>query len=102
MDDILVEAPSWKVLYKSIRVILGRCKVMGVTISRKKLKIDKTIKFAGYHISSEGVRPDPEKVASLKDFPSPNDLTSLLSFLGLANQLDHFIPDLSLMTVRLR
>ena len=53
-------------------------------------------------MSGDGVRPDPEKVTSLRDFPTPHDLTSLRSFLGLANQLGHFIPDLSHLTIRLR
>ena len=75
---------------------------MGVTISKKKLKIGSTIEFAGFLVSGNGVQPDPEKVACLKDFPRPHDLTSLRSFLGLANQLGHFIPDLSHMTIRLR
>ena len=102
VDDILVEAPDYQVLFHRIRVILKRCEAMGVTISRKKLKVGSSISFAGFIVSGDGVRPDPEKVACLRDFPRPHDLTSLCSFLGLANQLGHFIPDLSEMLVNLR
>ena len=102
VDDILIEAPSLKVLYVRIRAILKKCEDMRVTISKKKLKIGSTIEFAGFLVSGDGVRPDPEKVICLKEFPRPHDLTSLRSFLGLANQLGHFIPDLSHMTIRLR
>ena len=97
VDDILVEAPSYQVLFKRIWVILKRCEDMGVTISLKKLKVGSSLSFAGYIVSSDGVRQDPEKVACLRDFPRPHDLTSLRSFLGLANQLGNFIPDLSHM-----
>ena len=86
VDDILIEAPTMKVLYHRIRVILKCCEAMGVTISHKKLKIGHSIGFAGFVVSADGVKPDPEKVQSLRDFPTPHDLTTLHSFLGLANQ----------------
>ena len=48
------------------------------------------------------MKPSPEKVECLASFPRPTDLTSLRSFLGLANQLGSFIPDLTHVTSRLR
>ena len=66
VDDILIEAPTMKVLYHRIRVILKRCEAMGVTISHKKLKIGHSIGFAGFVVSADGVKPDPEKVQSLR------------------------------------
>ena len=53
-------------------------------------------------ISDKGVRPNPERVRSLSDFPAPTNVSDLRSFLGLANQLGHFVPDLSQATVTLR
>ena len=39
---------------------------------------------------------------SLTRFPVPRDVTGERSFLGLANQLSGFVPDIAHMTVRLR
>ena len=46
--------------------------------------------------------PDPEKITCLKEFPRPHDEKSLRSFLGLANQIGHFMPDLSQATKKMR
>ena len=52
------------------------------------------VKFAGYLVSDKGTKPDPEKVAAISQFPIPENLTDLRSFLGLANQFSDFSPDL--------
>ena len=102
VDDILIEAPDSPTLYRRIRQVLRRCEKFGITISLRKLQIGSRVKFAGYVISEKGVYPDPEKIAALTEFPAPTDITTLRSFLGLANQLGHFVPDLSHLTKRLR
>ena len=45
-------------------------------------------------VSDKGMRPDSDKVAAISQFPIPEDLTNLRSFLGLANQFSDFSPDL--------
>ena len=45
-------------------------------------------------VSDKGTRPDPDKVAAISQFPIPENLTDLRSFLGLANQFSDFSPDL--------
>ena len=58
--------------------------------------------FAGYIVSSDGIRPDPDRVASIKSFPPPKDVTALKSFLGMAQQLAFFIPDYAQATSTMR
>lgn len=53
-------------------------------------------------VNSKGVRTDPSKVKAIADFPSPKDLTSLRSFIGMAIQLGGFIPDLTHMMSEMR
>lgn len=62
---------------------------------RKKFQFGQEIKFAGFVVSPEGVKPDPGKVEAISEFPVPQDITELRSFLGLVQQLGSFIPDLS-------
>jgi len=102
VDDILVEAPDIETLSTRIREVLTRCKQHKIIISRKKFQVGTKIKFAGYVVSDKGILPDPEKTAAIADFPTPTDLTSLRSFLGLANQLGNFLPDLAHASGNLR
>lgn len=102
VDDILVQAPTKSILFERIKTVLQRCREHGITISREKMLAGESVKFAGHIISSTGVYPDPDKTRAIADFPPPKDVTGLRSFLGLANQLGHFIPDLSHMSTEMR
>ena len=84
------------------RVILDRCRENNITISRKKLELGKRIHFAGHIISDEGIQLDEEKYTAISKFPRPKSVKDLRSFLGLAQQLALFIPDLAHMTSTLR
>ena len=58
--------------------------------------------FAGYVVTPDGIMPDEGKLNAIKDFPAPKDVTGVRSFLGMVNQLGHYIPDLAQRTDPLR
>ena len=82
VDDILIWADDYDQLYVRMKKILEKCKEIGITISESKMQVGPEVKFAGYLVTHGGVRPDPEKVESLRAFPRPHDITSLRAFLG--------------------
>ena len=52
-------------------------------------------------ISKDGIKPDPEKVAAVKDFPRPTDLQGVRSFLGLASYYRKFVKGYSVIAAPL-
>ena len=46
-------------------------------------------------VTQEGIAADPKKVAAVRDFPAPEDLKALRSFVGLASYYRRFIPSFS-------
>jgi hypothetical protein len=102
VDDILVQAETREVLIQRIRAVLDRCRTHGIVLSKKKVEIGQRVSFAGHIVSDKGVEPDPEKLEAITDFPSPKDQSGLRGFLGLANQLGHYLPDLAAATVLTR
>ena len=102
VDDIMCWARNLEELADRMRKILLKCREMGITISLKKLQVGEEVTFAGYLISADGIKPDPAKVQALGEFPTPTDVTSLRAYIGLANQLGAFIPDLSQCLVKMR
>ena len=84
------------------RTVMERCKENNITISRKKFEMGNEIEFAGHIISDTGIRPDEKKLAAIKQFPTPSCIKEVRTFLGLANQLGSFIPDLAHMTSAIR
>ena len=83
-------------------MVLEACRGAGIKLSLAKLSASRKIKFAGFIIGADGISPDPAKLASLRNFPTPTSITELRSFLGLANQLGSFLPDLAHATVEMR
>jgi hypothetical protein len=102
VDDVLVFAADIATLEARVRSVLERCQEHSITMSERKFSFGTTAKFAGHIVSGDGVFPDPDMVAAIKQFKSPTDTTSLKSFLGLAVQLGHYVPDLAHMTRKMR
>ena len=102
MDDILIWAPDMSTLQSRIEEISSRCKILNIVLSKKKFVIGSTLPFAGYIVSNQGVQPNQDRVAAIRKFPSPKDQTGIKSFLGLANQLNFFIPDFAHNTKLMR
>ena len=94
VDDILIWADDLKELEQRIWEISKRSQKLNVILSKKKFIISNRLPFAGYIVSDKGVQPDPRRVESIKDFPTPTDSTGVKSFLGLANQLSFFYSGL--------
>jgi ribosomal protein S18 len=89
-------------LRERVEAVLSRCRQNGITLSRKKARWGNKVNFAGFIVSADGVEPEPEKLQAISEFPRPQDVSSLRSFLGLAVQLGGFVPDLAHMTAALR
>ena len=102
VDDALIQAPSEEILMERLEIVLKRCREAGIKLSRSKLGWGSKIKFCGYIISDEGVQPDPQKIKGIKDFPTPENVSELRSFLGLANQICNFMSDLAQKTSKMR
>ncbi|KAG0715035.1 Retrovirus-related Pol polyprotein from transposon opus [Chionoecetes opilio] len=76
--------------------VLARCRAHGVTLNAEKFVLAAPkVRFCGYQLSHDGIAADPEKVRAITDFAKPANLTDLRSFMGLANQLAEFSPDIS-------
>jgi hypothetical protein len=55
----------------------------------------------GYIVGKNGVRPDPEKIRVIKDWPVPVDAKGLRKFLGLAAYLHKYSRNYVELTVPL-
>ena len=66
-----------------------------------KLKISKChfakpeVKYLGHIVSKEGVKPDPEKIRAIKDYPVPHNLKTLRQALGLFGYYRRFCENYS-------
>ena len=59
------------------------------------------IPLLGCIVGKRGVRPDPEKIKAITEWPVPTDIKGLRKFLGLAAYLHKYSHNYAEMTVHL-
>ena len=102
-DDILVFGKDAGEHDRNLLALLDKCHEVNLTLNRKKLKSKcQSVPFFGNIMTNKGIRPDPSKVQAIKDWPVPNCLKDLQSFLGAVNFLSKFIPKLSKLRLPLQ
>ena len=60
------------------------------------------IQFLGHIIDKNGITADPSKVTAITEMKTPENISELRRFLGMANQLGKFTPRLATITQPLR
>ena len=85
-----------------VKEVLERLATAGLEANMKKCRFAyKEMLFIGHIVSKGTIKPDPAKLRAVKEFPTPENLSQLRSFLGLANYYHDFIPGFALTCVPL-
>ena len=61
-----------------------------------------TISYLGHIFTSEGLKPDPTKLAAITQIKPPNNKAELATILGMVNYLSGFTPNLAVITAPMR
>ena len=91
IDDILVYGETKQEHDKNLRATLQRAREQGVTFNPEKLTYcAQEVSYFGNRITSEGLKPDNEKIAAIVNMPVPKNKAELQVFLGMVNYLSKF------------
>jgi len=92
LDDILIFSRNAKEHAEHLRQVLKTLRDNKLHAKLAKCKFFQTsVEFLGHILIPDGIRPCPDKIAAIKEWPIPTDLRSLQSFLGFVNYYRHFI-----------
>ena len=95
-DDILIYGSTVEEHDRNLLALLDRALEVNLTLNPKKFKFKCTsVPFFGNILTDNGIKPDPTKVESIKNWPIPKTVKDLQSFLGAVNFLGKFIQGLS-------
>ena len=86
IDDILIYSKTRKEHAKHIRLVLQKLQKAGLQLDIDKCEFyAQEVKYLGLIITPEGIKMDQEKIASVLDWPKPENLKDVQSFLGFVN-----------------
>ena len=96
LDDIVLYAKSLADHNGKLREVLDRLRTYQLKLQPDKCEFLRTeVSYLGHQITESGVRPDPQKVAAIEQFPTPTDAKKLKTFCGMVSYYRRFIPNCS-------
>ena len=76
MDDLLVYSKTAEEHLEHLSIVFDILKTNRIFLNPKKCEFNKPeVRFLGHLVSRQGVRPDPDKVKVMKEWPVPTDKT---------------------------
>ena len=86
LDDILVFGPDFGTTLARLESVLDRLGEAGLKLKAKKCQLfQEDIPFLGHIVSAAGIGLDPAKCQQVWDWPVPQDLHEVRSFVGLCS-----------------
>ena len=66
--------------------VLDRCTKINLTLNKRKCVFKvKEVTYIGHKLTQEGIKPDDEKVRTIKDMPVPTDKNGVERLLSTVN-----------------
>ena len=96
LDDIVVFSQTFEEHVEWLEKVFQRLIDAGLKLSPAKCHLfqDK-LKYLGHIVSADGISTDPAKIQCVKEWPVPQSLEQLQSFLGFVGYYRRFIKDFS-------
>ncbi|KAJ8379207.1 hypothetical protein AAFF_G00223190 [Aldrovandia affinis] len=73
----------------NISALLQRAREVNLKLNKQKLRLKlPSVTYMGHLLTTEGLRPDPEKVTAVQNMQTPTNMKSLQRLLGFVNDLN--------------
>lgn len=98
IDDIIIFSKTLTDHLQHLDLVFNRLKDAGLTLKPNKCFFGKTeILYLGHLVNRQGQFPDESKLASIKRFPDPRNLTDVRAFVALCGYYRKFIEGFALL-----
>ena len=93
IDDIVIATETMEDHIMRIKEVFECLREAGFKMRAEKCDFMRTeTKYLGRIVSADGIKPDPEAVAKIREWMPPRNEEELQSFLGFANYYRDFVP----------
>lgn len=102
IDDILIATET---IEENLEILREVFKIMVENLLFLRIDkcsfLNKEIKYLGYLVNVEGIRPSRESVQAIDDFPVPRSFKELRAFLGMVSYFRRYIKNFSVIAAPL-
>jgi transposase InsO family protein len=99
MDDIIIFSSSLQEHLINLSRVLKALEKVNLKVQLDKSEfLKKEVAFLGHIVTDEGVKPNPNKIETIKKWPIPTNQKELKGFLGLLGYYRKFIRDFAKIT----
>ena len=96
-DSLLYDDSTEDAFWHTLDYII-HCYNNGVIFNAKKFQFGMDeVDFAGFTVTTDGIKPTKQMVGSIESFPTPKNITDLRSFFGLVNQVNYVFASSEMM-----
>lgn len=100
-DDLIVAGRDQQEHDDNLRQLLTRAREVNVKFNKDKIQLNRSeVKYLGHIVSSDRLKPDPDKILAIQHMPEPQDKTDVQ--LGTLNFLAPYLTNMSTLTQPLR
>ncbi len=94
-DDLCIvsKEPSIDAHLRDIKTVLQRLGSYGLKVNGKGHYCQTSIRFLGKIVNRDGIKPLPEHMKALKEYPRPDSVAALQSFVGLMAWLSPYVDN---------
>lgn len=92
IDDIIIYSQNFKEHLIHLEDVFLNLRQANVKLKPSKCFFARDhVEYLGHIVSKDGIRPNPDKIRAVTEFPAPTNTKGVRSFLGLANYYRRFI-----------
>ena len=94
IDDVVIYSPTFEQHLVDLEKVFQALSDAQLTLKASKCCFcRKEMKYLGHVVTPDGIKPDPALVKAVSDFPQPQTIKDVQSFLGLSGYYRRFIKD---------
>jgi hypothetical protein len=99
LDDVIIFSKSLTEHVQKLKAIFDRFRETNLKVQLDKSHfLRKEVLYLGHTITSEGLKPNDDKIEAILKYPLPESVTQIKSFLGLIGYYRKFIKDFAKIT----
>lgn len=99
IDDVIIASTSLQDHMHKLKQVFDRLKLHNLKIQLDKSEfLQKHVQFLGHELTSDGLKPNQDKIKAVLNFPIPKTQKDIKTFLGLVGYYRKFIKDFAKLT----